>query len=201
MRVLRAASEDEVVAAFLAAEIDSGRFRAHVVSALAAVGANESLIRAPRLNHPRESELRARVLAYRGWPRTFLFDGFPRNVAWTRISLTRAELAQMQYPALDEWRRRSPTRLPEVAAARLRSGELAEPGLRQACRLLSERYRLGSEVPPIIVVSTQPSGRLVVLEGCLRLTAMFWESPRGEPAETETLLGVSGGMDRWRHYG
>ena len=200
MRVLRAASEDEIIAAFLAAEIDSGRFRTHVLSALAAAGANESIIRAPQLNDPGEAVLRARVLAYRGWPSTYLFIGFPRNVAWTRVSLLRGELEQTRYPALDEWQRRSPTRLPEAAASGLRSGALAEPDLRQACRLLSERYRLGGAVPPIIVVSTEPGGRLVVLEGCVRLTAMFWDRPRGEPVEIEAFLGVSVEMDRWRYY-
>jgi hypothetical protein len=201
VRVLRGASEDEIIAAFLTAEIDSGRFRNHVASALEALAAPESIVRTPRLNDPGEAGLRARALAYRGWPSRYLFEGFPQTVAWTRVALTRAELAQTQYPALDEWRRRSPSRLPEAAVAGLRSGALTEPDMRQACRLLAERYRLGSQVPPIIVVSTDRDGRRVVLEGCVRLTALFWESARGEPAEIEAFMGVSDQMDQWRYYG
>lgn len=200
MRVLRAASQDEVIAAFLKAEIDSGRFRKYVVSRLSTLGVPDSIVRQPRFNDPREAELRARVLAYRGWPGTLLFENFPGAVVWTRVALTRAELAETEYPSLDEWKRRSPTRLPTPAAAGLRSGALAEPEMRQACRLVSERYRLGSEVPPIIVVSTGLDGRRVVLEGCIRLTAVFWESARGEPDELEAFMGVSDEMDGWRYY-
>ncbi|MDQ2913914.1 MAG: hypothetical protein M3T56_11745, partial [Chloroflexota bacterium] len=80
----------------------------------------------------------------------------------------------------------------------LRSGALTEPLLRQACRLLAERYRLGSEVPPIIVVSAADDAPTVVLEGCTRLTALFWE---GGPDEAQALLGVGPEMTGWAFYG
>jgi len=160
--------------------------------------ANESLVRSPRLNDRDEARLRALALAYRGWPSMYLFQGFPREVAWTRVLYTRRELALVRFPALEEWHRRSPTRFPEPAAAGLRSGALAEPDTRQACRLLAERYRLGSRIPPIIVVAPTETGPAVVLEGCLRLTAMFWGT---QPEEAEALLGISPVMKSWPLYG
>jgi hypothetical protein len=198
MRVLRPATEDEVVAAFLRAEIGSGRFRGNVLAALAAAGADESLVLSPQLDDLVEAGLRARALAaYRGWPNRYPFTGFPSPVAWRRVVYPRSELAQIRFPSLPEWRRRSPTRLPEPAAAGFRSSALNEPDKRQACRLLAERYRLQSEVPPIIVVSTALDGAMVVLEGCLRLTAMFWEAG---PDEAEAFLGISPEMGTWPLY-
>ena len=51
----------------------------------------------------------------------------------------------------------------------------------------------GARFPPLILVTTGPSGGLVVLEGHVRLTA-YMLCPDRLPPELEVLVGSSPGM-------
>ena len=54
----------------------------------------------------------------------------------------------------------------------------------------------GARFPPLILVTTGPSGDLVVLEGHARLTA-YMLCPDRLPPELEVLVGSSPGMAAW----
>jgi hypothetical protein len=52
-------------------------------------------------------------------------------------------------------------------------------------------------VPPLIVVSAQPEGGDVLLEGHVTAMALAAESLQDE---TEVMRGVSSGMERWSNH-
>jgi hypothetical protein len=83
MRVLAQSSEDDMIAHFLRGELASERFGPALEDALARAGTHE-----PTLFAPGQEALRRQVLeetrAYVS--RSGLFDGFPDDVRWQRIS-------------------------------------------------------------------------------------------------------------------
>lgn len=82
LRILRPASEDEVIAEFLKAEIDSERFAPLVFEALAAEAAARSVIDEIDLDDRAANDVRRRVLARaRHWKSGGnLFIGFPQDI-------------------------------------------------------------------------------------------------------------------------
>lgn len=112
--------------------------------------------------------------------------------------LSRSELAEVRFLNFPEWQRRSGgTRAPAVFAKRLRTETVADQEIKDACATVAQRFSTGIPVPPILVVRADDASPMVVLEGCVRLTAVFYGS-RGEPGELEVLLGQSPRMRDWQ---
>ena len=93
-------SEDEMIATFLRAELESGRWSGPIADALRGHGADARLFTSAALTSPEENALRRRILdETRGYGRREgLFAGFPDDVRWDRVVLTREELAAVPAP-------------------------------------------------------------------------------------------------------
>jgi hypothetical protein len=82
------ATENDMVVAFLRAEIDSSRYDDHIKTPLAQGGSERRLIDEPNLADPAENALRKQLLTFRGYEaRTALFAGFPADATWRRVTL------------------------------------------------------------------------------------------------------------------
>jgi hypothetical protein len=201
MRLLRPATEAEMVATFLRGELDSERFGPELRRLLALGGHALSLVTEPDLTDAAANAVRASLLDdYRAYERRDgLFGGFPHDVEWTRAALTREEVLSILYIDWDWWLRLSGgTRRPFDAAARIRAGLVpgAEP---QTDEPIAARLGSDDPPPPLIVVTTPAREPLVLLEGHVRLTA-YALFPDYLPAELEVLLGVSDGMEAWSEF-
>src|SRR6266851_371686 len=94
MRLLRPASEDDMVAIFLAAEVSSERFGPQIAEILAALGQPPSVAAHPDTRDAAANAVRRQVLAaYRGYPSGDVFTGMPADVTWQHAALTPDELA------------------------------------------------------------------------------------------------------------
>lgn len=196
MRILRPATEDEVVAVFLRAELDSGRYSEVLRNLLERDGVDVEVVARPDVADPAANRYRRGVLdEYRGFEqRIGLFGGFPERVDWHRAALSRDEVLDVRYIDWDWWLEISDdTRRPRVAADKIRRGEV--PGA------TVEEHRLLLDVPqPELIVVTKPGREnLVVLEGHFRLTAyaMF---PELLPDELELYLGEAEDMGAWGNF-
>jgi hypothetical protein len=192
MREIRPASEDEVVATFLRAEIDSPRWSATLRGFLARDHMPERTLRAPDFANPAENAYRRRLLGeFRGWgTNRLLLRGFPSDLSWSLVAVTLAELAKIQYINWPYWVEISGgTRLAKDAASRIRAG-LAE----------EHRASYGQKLPELIVVSTlSPNDRLVAVEGHARLTA--YSLVEGSlPESINIFLGRSASVEEWGLY-
>jgi hypothetical protein len=200
MQVLRPISEDEMIAVFLRAELDSGRYGGKLRELLARDGRHEEVVRYPDLADFGANAYRRRLLdEHRFYERREgLFLDFPRSVDWFRAVLDRDEVLDILYIDWDWWLRLSGgTRRPRDAARRILAGEVADADLEADEKLAAA---LRADPPPELIAVTTPARTpLVVVEGHARLTA-YATFPEYLPPTLEILLGVSDEMQRWCQF-
>lgn len=199
MRRLRPSSEAEMIALFLRTELPAARFRDKLQALLDRAGLPETLVTAPNLDDPVENQAREQLLTqHREYgTRTGLFAGFPHDVCWEWMAITAAELATVRYIEYSYWVELSGgTCLPIDAAPRIRAG-VAPFGVSSDWALgMARAVADGARFPPLILITTGPSGALVVLEGHARLTA-YMLCPHRLPPELEVLVGSSPSAAGW----
>jgi hypothetical protein len=200
MAGFRPATEPEVVLAFLRAEIDSHRFGHDVRQALVGVG-GLGLVRSPDLTSEHENHARERALAaVRGWRDSGLFEGFPEQVDWYHGVLPPDVLSRVRYIDYSYWRELSAgSRRPADVLATLRSGRLptwvSELGT-DWCFAFAAELAGVEAVDDLIVMATPDLGKLVVLEGHARLTAVFVGRLQ-DRLVVRAYLGLSPQVEQW----
>jgi hypothetical protein len=215
MRTVRLISEAEMVALFLAMEYPSPRTHQQILQVLRREGWSPSIIEQPNLHDEQENACRRSILgAYRGYgqnPDYFeslpldvqymdYFEGFPLDVQWERAMLSRQELEQVKYIEYDYWvELSSGSRLPRDAARTILAGYEVFGVSNQRFLQMAAALRAGAQFPTLILVGKNRESPLVVLEGHLRLTAMFL-APECLPAELEVIAGFSEQIERWGCY-
>src|SRR6266702_1202978 len=104
MRLLRPASEDDMVAVFLAAEVTSDRYGPQIAEVLARLGQPRGIAERPDTRDEAANTVRRQVLAaYRHYPSGDVFTGMPADVTWHHAALTPAELATVRYIDYPYW--------------------------------------------------------------------------------------------------
>ncbi len=215
MRMVRPISEAEMVALFLSTEYPSPRTHQQILQVLQREGWPPGIIEQPNLRDEQENVRRRSILgAYRGYgqnPDYFeglpldveylgYFEGFPPDVQWERAMLSRQELERVKYIEYDYWVQLSRgSRLPRDAARTILAGDEVFGVSHQGVLQMAEAFRAGALFPTLILVGKNRVSPLVVLEGHMRLTAMFVAS-ECLPAELEVVVGFSEQIERWGCY-
>lgn len=118
-----------------------------------------------------------------------LFDGFPDDVVWERVELTRDEVLAILYINWDWWLTVSNgTRLATVAAE--------VQGRDEGDRAIAAAAATN---PELIAVTDLERSKLVLLEGHVRLTA-YAAFPDYLPDELAAYLGVSRRIAEWSEW-
>ena len=201
MRVLRPASEAEVVATFLRAELRSARWGEKLRELLRQDGADEAMLMEADLGDAAANAYRAQILdRHRGWlQRIGLFQGLPCELEWLLVGLTPDEVLAIRYINWDWWLEISDgTRDPSVAADRIRGGFVPGADI-DAHRALAERLRSSRPPPELITIARPDLAKLVLLEGHVRLTA-YALFPDLLPDELRVFVGTSDHADRWSEF-
>jgi len=190
MRLLRPASEDDMVAIFLAAEVASERYGPQITAILTRLGQPRGIAEHPDTRDEPANAVRRQVLAaYRDYPAGDVFTGMPADVRWHHAALTPAELATVRYIDYGYWTDFSGgTRLAADGARRLGPWQHMPPGT--IYRQIAENLRDGKLPPPLILLGEPGPANLVVIEGHKRLTGLLL-CPRWLPAELNVLLGIT----------
>lgn len=212
MRTVRPISEAEMVALFLATEYPAPRTHQHILQVLQREGWSPSIIEQPNLHDEQENAQRRSILgAYRGYGQptayfeglppdaqyTDYFEGFPLDVQWERAMLSKQELEQVKYIEYDYWvELSSGSRLPRDAARTILAGHKVFEVSNQGVLKMAAAFRAGARFPTLILVGKNRESPLVVLEGHMRLTAMFL-APECLPAKLEVMVGFSEQIENW----
>ncbi|HST19307.1 MAG TPA: hypothetical protein VLK36_16825 [Gaiellaceae bacterium] len=199
MRIIGAATEDEMIAAFLRAEVDSERYGEKLLAILARDGRGVEVLRAPDPAVAADNRYRRRVLdEHRAYERREgLFNGLPSRVDWARAALTAREVLEIRYIDWDWWLTLSGgSRSPLDAARRIRAGEIAGITADAGDEAIAAA---AATSPELIAVTTPSHAPLVLVEGHARLTA-YALFPASLPEELEILLGVSDEIAEWVQF-
>ena len=178
VEIIGPSSEDEMVAAFLQAEIAGSRFEPLVTERIRQLGATGALVEQPNLANDADNELRSRLLAaHRGWRMNqFLFRGWPNGLVWTRAALQPADAEHIWYANAPDWGTLSRgTWRAADGARRVAAGDPSligwSPETLDAIQGIRLAIESGGSFPPIIAIGV-PSARIIMLvEGHARMTA------------------------------
>lgn len=191
MRLLQQTSEDEVVAEFLKAEINSKRFGDKIKNALDS--AEPSIISNPDITDATQNQFRKRLLGkVRGYGNnTELFEDFPPEVIWHKAIFSRKDLCSVMYINYSYWNELSGnSRLPMDAAKNIQNGIEVFGVSNDGFKDIHLDIKLGYTFPKMIFITANEKARIVVLEGHARITAYFLETEY-IPEEIEVIIGYS----------
>lgn len=185
-----------MVAAFLAAEIESPHYRQQVRDGLARFGRGRAIVDTPNLTDVAANAIRAALLDYRGYQRRVaLFQGFPRDVTWHRAVLDRAAFEAIKYLNITPWPELSDgTRLVKEGAKNVANKR--PTSMREHFDALTKRFDAGEKLPELILAAPSEDSPLVLLEGHARATAFLLSTL----VEINAIIGYSPGVRSWVFY-
>ncbi|MBX4149165.1 hypothetical protein [Paenibacillus lautus] len=200
MKIVSQVQEDEVIAEFLFAEVNSDRFKEGILHALGDRDLN--LLIKPNLNHQAENQIRRDILGQtRGFGRnTDLFENFPTEVKWYKAFFEKQDLNEVMYINYSYWNELSSnTRLPLQASKNIMN-QIEVFGIsNQGFLDINLALKNGKVFPRLIFVSMNENSRIVVLEGHARLTAYYLDNDY-IPDELEVIIGFSDKFSVWDLY-
>jgi len=199
---LEPACENDVVLAFLRAEIDAPRYAGGILAHLKNVAlSRQNLIDVANLKNEFDNHARAICLAAtRGYGlNDRLFRGYPNDVTWRRFDVRLNELSHFlyaNYHALTEVAGES--RLVSDAASRILGGlgDLSAEARQfiEGVPIVVERVKAGWQFPELVAVRDTHSQEIVLMEGHTRATAYVISQ---SPSSVRVLIGSSPSMYEW----
>jgi hypothetical protein len=192
MLELGPATNDEVVLAFLQAEIESPEHGPHIVDLLNRLCYDRSvLIDNADLSDAHANCARAVILGVRrGYGRNeVLFHGFPSDSKWRRVLLDLNDIGRLKYIGIQAFIDLSGgTRLAAEGACNYKNN----PETAKKVVQILEKISRGVSFPELVLVEDARK-QLVIIEGNHRVTAYVVAGV----AETRALIGTSPTMDQW----
>jgi hypothetical protein len=199
---IQAAGENDVVLAFLRAEIDAPRYQNGHLQFLQSIGRSRTdLIDMANLGNELDNHTRAICLAStRGYGlNSILFRGYPNDIVWRRFEVSLSELGQFlyaNYHVLLEVV--GDTRLVVDGATRVLTAprDLSAEARKFVAGVpeVVERIKAGQQFPELVAVRDTHSSNIVLMEGHTRATA-FWIAQK--PPSVRVLIGSSPRMNEW----
>ena len=134
------------------------------------------------------------VAGTRGWRIGGLFDGFPDDIEWHRVALSRDEVLSIRFINWDWWLTiTAGSRMPTDAAARIRAG------LVSGFDVEGHRPIAARQEHELIALTDSLESPATLVEGHVRLTA-YALFPELLPAQLDVLLGVSDQASAWSEF-
>ena len=204
MEDLGNASEDQVMLAWLQAEIESIDFQQYLVGDPpnpAYLSMALKAARSPNLRDKEQNELRRRIIVKtHGFGQgTGSFQGLDNDVKWRRVRLTTAEVGEMLYARqTGAWMILAPvTRKVAEGATNVGHVFTGDPTNMVVLSLAAGICHSERKVPEVVALKA-PDGRLVILEGHARATAIALEAHRF-PHGVEAYVGESPSVAHWAY--
>jgi hypothetical protein len=192
MKVIAPSSEDEMIASFIRAGLDSPGEREALAKARDAAGLDEADARSLDIADPALNKLRREVLTkWFGWGQyESVFGGMPDDIEWHWAELTLDDLRKRVYTIKWSFEAEYGTRQLARIAER-NTGASAGPIL--------DALRSGQTIEPVMLLAQPSLDRLVILEGHNRLEAFLTE-PTLVSFPLRVFLGISERVDEWSEW-
>jgi hypothetical protein len=203
MQDLGAATEEQVILAWLQAEIESPDFQAYIVGNPpnpTNLSAALKAARQPDLRDAEQNALRRRIVTsvYGFGEGTGSFEGVGRDITWRRVRLTTAEVGEMLYARrAGPWQLVAPvTRKVAEGATNIGHVFTGDATNMVVLSLASGLCHSEKKVPEIIALKRPSDGRLIILEGHARATAITLEAHRF-PKGVDVYVGEGASVAGW----
>ncbi len=202
MEDLGSASEDQVMLAWLQAEIESLDFQEYIVGDPpnpAYLSMALKAARSPNLRDAEQNDLRRRIITRtHGFGQgTGSFQGLDNDLKWRRVRLTTAEVGELLYARqTGAWMILAPVTR-KVAEGATNVGHIftGDQTNMVVLSLASGICHSEKKIPEVIALKA-PDGWLVILEGHARATAIVLEAHRF-PHGVEAYVGESPSVAHW----
>lgn len=199
---LGAATEDQVILAWLQAEIESLDFQAYLIGNPpnpANLSAALKAARTPDLRDQSQNALRRQIITsvYGFGQGTGTFEGLSNDLSWRRYKVTPEEVSSMLYARREgAWHLLSPATR-KVAEGATNVGHIftGDSTNMVVLSLASGLCHSDKKVPEIIALR-RPDGELVLLEGHARATAIVLEAHRF-PNGVHAFVGDGPSIANW----
>lgn len=188
------ATTDEMILAFLQAELPSPRFGPTYAECLRLLGVDNHIVTQANLNDPRENRLREQLLTnVRGYgTNRYLFTGFPADVTWRHVTMAPHEVGNLHYANEPSWVRLSaPTRRVATAAQNLTSANGKDY---ENIMAVASALQRGVTFPALIG-ATADGDPIVLMEGHTRATAYVITN-----TAARLILATSPHMTQWHYW-
>ena len=196
------ATEDQVILAWLQAEIESADFQAYIIGNPpnpANLSQALKAARSPDLRDPAQNDLRRKLItSVYGFGRgAGSFEGLGGDITWRRARATPDEVAEMLYARREgAWHLLSPvTRKVAEGATNVGHVFTGDQTNMVVLSLASGLCHSEKKVPEIIALR-RPDGALVILEGHARATAIVLEAHRF-PHGVQVYVGEGPSVANW----
>jgi hypothetical protein len=200
-----AATEDQVILAWLQAVIESPDFQAYIVGNPpnpSHLSAALKAARSPDIRDAAQNELRRKIVtsAFGFGQGAGSVAGLGKEVRWRRFHLTTDDVAEMLYARHEgAWQLLSPvTRKVAEGATNIGHVFTGDPTNMVVLSLASGLCHSEKKVPEIIALKRPGDGKLVILEGHARATAIVLEAHRF-PKGVEAYVGEGPGVAGWAY--
>jgi hypothetical protein len=190
-------TEDQMILAFIQAEIDSPRFGKTYADILQNSKLSRTLIDNPNIGSSSESQIRRELLRLvRGYGSdSYLFRGFPMDTTWRRFALEAGDYRLLLYANHPTWTGLSAGTRLVIDGARNIDIIVAPENASANIKAVAARLREGKRYPELIAVEGE-EGILILVEGHTRATA--YVVAQFEPIEI--IVGTSRNMSGWAYY-
>jgi len=195
MRKTRESSEDEMIALFLQTEFHSSRFHHTLETLMQTMQVDPCIVQTPDWQNADENGLRRALFGrYRGYGRNEdYFQGFPAQMRWEWVTLTRRELEQVRYIAYDYWVELSGgTRLAVDGAKNALAGKEVFRVSSSGLVFMADELRRGAQFPPLILVTKEAAADL--FRHCADRTGaaavVVWGTPHPGEARSSVLVAL-----------
>ena len=204
MEDLGPATDDQVILAWLQAEIESPRFQELIVgnpADLEMLGVVRQIAHQPDLDSAEENEARRDIIAgIRGFGRgEAIFAGLDDDIAWRHCRATPADVADMLYANhMADWIALAPTTL-TVREGAGHVGRITTPGkVKVHAFAVAKGIHNALDVPhyPELICLRRPDERISIMEGHVRATAYVLEAHRLN-AGVNIYVGTSPSAAHW----
>jgi hypothetical protein len=194
LTLLRGATEDEMIATFLRAELESPRFGAELHSTLAELGISVEVVSATQSVTGAHKARRQLLAAYRGWGQyQSVFGGMPDDIVWSWAELDervlRSRVWTIKWYFAEAFGTRSAH---EIGNIKRGSADVARSQLEQS---VAE----GRVLEPPILLAEPDLRRLVILEGHSRILSYL-----GHPDLVRfpilSMVGTSARVAEWSEW-
>jgi len=200
------ASEDQVILAWLQAEIDSVSFQQYLAGEPpdpVYLARSLKAARTPKLNDAEQNELRRRIITKtHGFGLGMLsFEGLANDVRWRKAHVSSAEVGEMLYarrhPA---WAALAPVTRKVAEGATNVGHVFTGDETNMLVLALALRICESNPPPPLpeIICIKHPDGRLVIMEGHTRATAIALEAHRFAHG-VQIYVGASPSVANWAY--